>query len=52
MSKKNEFQTKALAAVMTASMVTGMAPGIHLCGKWRTGGKGWYLYSDHTCKRW
>ena len=26
MSKKNEFQTKALAAVMTASMVTGMAP--------------------------
>ena len=26
MSKKNEFQTKALVAVMTASMVTGMAP--------------------------
>ena len=26
MSKKNEFQTKALAAVLTASMVLGMAP--------------------------
>lgn len=51
MSKKNEFQTKALAAVMTASMVTGMAPASVYAASGEQVAKDGYLYSDNTCKR-
>ena len=49
MSKKNEFQTKALAAVMTASMVTGMAPAsIYAASGEQVAKDGTYTQTTHV----
>ena len=49
MSKKNEFQTKALAAVMTASMVTGMAPAsIYAASGEQVAKDGTYTKTEHV----
>ncbi len=49
MSKKNEFQTKALAAVMTASMVTGMAPAsVYAASGEQVAKDGTYTKTEHV----